>query len=202
MLNDPWLDRWLPHLVRQARGLPVLELGCGDGADTETLCAAGLQVVAIEIDPGQAERARRRAPSADVICADLRQPWPRGAEAYGAVVASLSLHYFPWAETVELVARIHRALHPGGLLACRLNSTEDHHFGATGHVPIEPHYYRVDGIPKRFFDEAAVQRLFAGGWRLHACTHAVTHKYVKPKALWEVVLERGPGDPVAPASSG
>lgn len=192
MSADPWLQRWMPRLLDAARGLPVLELGCGDGADTEVLAAAGLQVVAIELDEAQAERTRRRVPAAEVLVGDLRQPWPRGAGAYGVVVASLSLHYFPWPETVAIVGRTHRALRPGGLLACRLNSTEDHHFGASGHEAIEPDYYRVDGVPKRFFDEAAVRRLFSDGWRLEACAHRVTHKYVKPKALWELVLEREP----------
>ena len=58
--------------------------------------------------------------------------------------------------------RIRQVLVPGGLLLCRLNSTEDRHFGARGHPVIEPHYHLVDGTPKRFFTEAAVREMF---WR-------------------------------------
>ena len=108
----------------------------------------------------------------------------------GLVVASLSLHYFPWAETQAIVTRIHAALRPGGLLLCRLNSTEDRNFGATGHPEIEPHYYLVDGEPKRFFDRPAVVALFAEGWKQLSLEHFVTRKYVRSKALWEAVLER------------
>ena len=108
----------------------------------------------------------------------------------GLVVASLCLHYFGWEDTVAIVQRVREVLRPGGLLLCRLNSTEDHHFGASGHPEIEPHFYRVDGEPKRFFDEAAVKSLFAGGWLCQSLEHVVTRKYLKPKALWEVVLVR------------
>ena len=66
----------------------------------------------------------------------------------------------------------------------------DHHFGASGHPPIEPRYYRVDGEPKRFFDRADIETLMRDGWTVLALEHRVTDKYVKPKALWELVAER------------
>jgi hypothetical protein len=107
-----------------------------------------------------------------------------------AVIASLSLHYFAWRETVALVSRTRDALRSGGWLLCRLNSTEDHNHGASGHPPIEPSFYMVGGERKRFFDEKSVLELFATGWRRLSVEHLVTHKYAMPKALWEVVLER------------
>lgn len=106
------------------------------------------------------------------------------------VIASLSLHYFPWTETVGIVNRIHEALRPGGLLLCRLNSTEDRNFGATGHPEIEPNFFLVNGEPKRFFDAQSVAALFAKGWKRLSQEHFITRKYLKSKALWEVVLER------------
>jgi len=48
----------------------------------------------------------------------------------------------------------------------------------------------VNGQPKRFFDESAVRRLFAQGWNTIALEHMTTDKYQKPKAAWEVILER------------
>jgi len=106
------------------------------------------------------------------------------------VVASLSLHYFPWPETVALAARIRDVLVEKGLLLCRLNSTNDHHFGASGHPRIEPDYYLVDGEPKRFFGRAAVAALFANGWQTLQAEERTVDRYEKPKVLWEVVLER------------
>jgi SAM-dependent methyltransferase len=192
VLHDPWLDRWLPLITQRARHAAVLELGCGSGHDTATLTAAGFCVVAVEIDPASIARARKRAPAARIFCQDLRQPLPppTAGTGFDAVIASLSLHYFPWEETLRIVERVRDALGSGGLFLCRLNSTDDRHFGAIGHREIAPNYYMVHGSPKRFFDEPSVDALFSTGWRIRSKAHFTTHKYVVPKALWELVLER------------
>jgi len=196
MPPDPWLEPWLPQLQAHSAGLPVLEIGCGSGDDTAALAAAGLPVVAFDLSPEAVAAARQRVPQARIGCQDLRDAFPLGSGAAGAVVASLSLHYFPWDETEALAARIHAVLRPGGLLLCRFNSTEDTHFGAHGHPAIEDNFYDVRGERKRFFDAAAIDRLFARGWQRLSTRHAVTRKYGLPKALWEVALLRD-GSPVA-----
>ena len=190
MFSDPWLNRWLPVAVERAEGGPVLEIGCGHGDDTAVLARAGLRVIAFDLSPVAVAAARIRVPSASIECRDVRDPFPEQAHQLGVVVASLSLHYFAWTETQALVQRIRSVLRPGGLLLCRLNSTEDRHFGAQGHPEIEPNYYLVNGEPKRFFDRASVDALFAEGWNALSVEHFVTRKYVKPKALWEAVFER------------
>ena len=119
---------------------------------------------------------------------DIREPFP--ILATNVVIGSLSLHYFRWSETVALVGRIREVLRPSGLFLCRLNSTEDHNFGASGHPEIEPSYYLVDGQPKRFFDRAAVEELFTAGWKVLHLRHDLVGRYGLPKALWGVVLER------------
>ena len=190
MLKDPWLDRWLPLVVEHAQDRPVLEVGCGHGDDTATLAGAGLAVLAFDLSRAAVTVARVRVPSANIECRDVRGPFPAQAHDLGVVVASLSLHYFAWQETVDIVQRIRHVLRPGGLLLCRLNSTEDRNFGAQGHPQIEKNFFMVDGEPKRFFDEASVALLFAEGWKRLSLQHVVTRKYVKSKALWEVVLEK------------
>jgi SAM-dependent methyltransferase len=190
MLHDPWLDRWLPLAARHAGERPVLEIGCGHGDDTAVLARAGFRVVAFDLSRTAVAVAKARVPSASIECRDTRLPFPLCAQDAGIVVASLSLHYFRWTETVAIAERIREVLSPGGLFLCRLNSTEDLNFGATGHPEIEPNFYLVNGEPKRFFDGPSVHRLFATGWRFISQEHFVTQKYVKPKALWEVILEK------------
>ena len=190
MPHDDWLDPWLPELTTRAAGQPVLEIGCGSGDDTATLVAAGLTVVAFDLSPEAVATARTRVPQATITCQDVRDPFPLATASAGAVVASLSLHYFPWDQTLALAQRIHAVLRPGGLLLCRLNSTEDTHFGASGHPRIDHHFHLVNGEPKRFFDAADVDRLFAHGWQRLSARHAVTGKYGLPKSLWEVALVR------------
>jgi SAM-dependent methyltransferase len=188
--DDPWLARWLKLIGERAGSLPLLELGCGGGRDTEVLAAAGHRVIAVDLSPESVAKARTRAPQAEVLCQDIRAPFP--VDVAGVVVASLSLHYFPWPETEALVRRIWSMLCPAGLLLCRLNSTNDHNFGASGHSQIEESFYRVDGAPKRFFDRAAVDRLFSSGWRTLGAEERIIDRYERPKSAWEVVLEKVP----------
>jgi SAM-dependent methyltransferase len=190
MLPDPWLDRWLPLALHHAGDKPVLEIGCGHGDDTIVLARAGLNVVAFDLSRTEVAIAKRRVPSASIECRDIRSPFPVAAQSVSLVVASLSLHYFPWAETVTIVQRIHEVLSPGGLLLCRLNSTEDRHFGAAGHPEIEPNFYLVNGEQKRFFDAASIASLFVNGWTRLSQEHFTTRKYVMSKALWEIVLAK------------
>jgi len=190
MLPDLWLQRWLPLLQARAQGAPVLEIGCGSGDDTAVLASAGLQVHAFDLSATAASVARTRVPSAMVECRDIRDPWPASLIDLGGIVAGLSLHYFTWAETLAIWQRLQTLLRPGGVMLCRLNATDDDHFGASGHPQIEPHYFRVNGEPKRFFDAAAIDALFTPGWNCISVQHCITHKYHKPKALWEVVAEK------------
>jgi SAM-dependent methyltransferase len=191
-VGDAWLDRWLPLIAARAAGLPLLELGCGGGRDTATLVDAGLKVIALDRSSTAIAKARARAPAGEFHCQDIREPWPVADGGVGGVVASLSLHYFAWPETAALVERIRQVLRPACVLLCRLNSTDDHNFGASGHPPIEENFYLVDGKPKRFFDRAAIDRLFAGRWQALGIEEKVIDRYDHPKSAWEVVLERAP----------
>ncbi|MBI5589121.1 MAG: class I SAM-dependent methyltransferase [Deltaproteobacteria bacterium] len=190
MHNDPWLHRWLPLVLKRAGDTPVLEIGCGSGEDSETLVSTGLTLIALDLSEQVIAAARKRVPTARFLCRDVREPFPLAMSSIGVVVASLSLHYFPWAETEALIHRVREVLRPGGLLLCRLNSTNDHNFGASGHTEIEANYYLVNGEPKRFFDKHAIDMVFREGWRMLSVEEQVTNKYAMPKALWEVILEK------------
>jgi SAM-dependent methyltransferase len=186
---DRWLEPWLALIAARTDGRPILELGSGAGRDTEVLTGAGHSVVALDLSASQVAAARSRAPSAQLYCQDVRDPFPASAAKARVVVASLSLHYFGWGETVALVERIRALLAPAGLLLCRLNSTGDVHYGAVGHPEIEKDYYLVDGRPKRFFDRAAVEALFGTGWRALSLREQTVQRYEQPKVLWEIVAE-------------
>jgi len=191
MNRDLWLNRWLQLVRERAEQTSVLELGCGRGQDTATLVEAGLPVIAIDLSPSEIEHARALVPGADYFVQDVRAPFPASTNHVGVVVASLSLHYFTWIETIDLVARIHSALQPNGILLCRLNSTKDHNFGAAGYPEIEKNFYLVEGKPKRFFNRAAVDALFSQGWQTLSLEEHVVERHFKPKVVWEIILQRG-----------
>ncbi|KAB2840460.1 MAG: class I SAM-dependent methyltransferase [Burkholderiales bacterium] len=183
---DRWLAPWLATLAEHAKGAGILELGCGEGWDTQSLSQLGVPVSAIDQDATALDQARARAPGASYFLQDLRKPFPVADGSVGIVLASLSLHYFSWPETSELMANIHKALRPGGLLLCRLNSINDHNHGASGHPQIAENFYLVEGRPKRFFDQESLAALFATGWQMLSQTERVIHRYALPKAIWEI----------------
>lgn len=193
--HDRWMAPWLAALRTGAAGGPVLELGCDDGGDTAWLQTEGLPVVAGDISHSSLLACGRAARGAHLLRIDLRQPLPFAGASFGAVVASLCLHYFDWATTVAAVAEVRRCLRPGGLLLCRLNSTGDVHHGACGFEEIEPHFFRVNGRyaeTKRFFDAQDVDRLFTAGWTRLAISEKTIHRYAEPKRAWEIALRRAP----------
>lgn len=190
MTDMAWLSAWSAEMAAAAVDRRVLELGCGSGRDTEVLVRSGYDVVAIDLSPEAIAEARQRAPLATFLCQDVRAPLPEAARGVGVVIASLSLHYFPWEETVKAVAQVHAHLAPGGLFLCRMNSTEDFNFGARGHPEIAHHFHLVDGKPKRFFDRADMLKLFGSQWRLLRLTEKTIDRYERPKRIWEAGLTK------------
>lgn len=190
MYSDPWLQRWLPLISDRAGSGRVLELGCGTGEDSAALAETGVDLVALDLSEDAVATAKERVPSANFLVQDIRDPFPLGNDRANVIVASLSLHYFSWAETLRLVARIRATLTDSGIFLCRLNSTNDHHFGASGHPLLDKNYYSVDGQPKRFFDRSSVEQLFQSGWNMLSLEEMITHKYAMPKSIWEAVLDK------------
>jgi hypothetical protein len=150
----------------------------------------GLDVYAFDLSTEEAAKAAVAAPQAKVSAQSVLDPFPLEGQGIGVVVASLSLHYFTWSQTLALADRIRRTLRVGGIFLARFNSDQDIHYGAAGHQEIEPGLYSVNGQPKRFFAENELEALFSSGWRLLSKKHMVTLKYKNPKALWEVAVER------------
>ena len=102
-LGQPVLD-----LLRPQAGERILDLGCGDGALTERIAAAGAQVVGI--DPSAEMIAAARARGLDVQQLDARAlPFEH---EFDAVFTNAALHWIPELDVV--LAGVHRALRPRG----------------------------------------------------------------------------------------
>ena len=102
------------ELLRPRRGERVLDVGCGDGALTEKLVAAGCRVVAIDASPEQVRAARGRGLDARVADAtDLNFDGE-----FDAVFSNAVLHWIR--DPDAALTAIHRALAPGGRLVAEL----------------------------------------------------------------------------------
>ncbi len=188
--RDLWLERWLAKMRTFPSGCDLLELGCGPGRDTKFLTERGFRVVAVDISQDALAACAREVPTAHLLQHDLAQPLPFADRRFCVVLASLSLHYFPWFTTLGILAEVRRCLTLGGLLVSRFNSTNDVNYGARGFRELEPNFYDVAGRNKRFFDVQAVNTLFSSGWRLESAQEQMIARYRVPKVVWEVVARR------------
>ncbi len=104
----PELGRPVLALLEPVPGERILDLGCGDGALTEQLAAAGALVVGIDKSPNMIERARARGLDARVGTAETLS----FASEFDAVFSNAALHWVP--DQAAVLAGVWRALKPGG----------------------------------------------------------------------------------------
>ncbi len=188
--EDAWLDRWRDLILRSNRSAPILDLGCGAGEDALLLSRWGFGVVAADFSEKALGLASRRAPEAETRHVDITEGLPFPDAHFGAIVASLSLHYFPWSKTVEVLEDVGRCLVPGGHLLARLNSTNDPHYAAARKKEIEPNFYLIDGSPKRLFDRDDIVALFRPDWKMVDAVERTSNRYGDEKTLWEIVARK------------
>ena len=148
-------------------GEQVLDLGCGDGALTEKLVAAGCRVIAIDSSAEQIGAARARGLDARRGSAETL---PFEAE-FDAVFSNAVLHWIRDASAV--IASVHRALKPGGRFVAE--------FGGAGCVQTV-RLALIDAAARRGLDGAALDPWFfpteaayralleAQGFAVHAIT--------------------------------
>lgn len=102
-LGAPVLDLLAPQ-----PGERILDLGCGDGALTEKLLAAGAAVVAVDSSSEQVAGARARGLDARVMRGEALE----FEQVFDAVFSNAALHWMKDADAV--LKGVARALKPGG----------------------------------------------------------------------------------------
>lgn len=115
-----YADRCAPdilELLSPVRGGLVLEVGCGSGALTRHLLAAGYRVIATDASPAMLELARA-ALGAEADVRRLTLPEDPMPEADAIVSAGHVISYLPDAAAVDrALVSMAGALRPGGVLA-------------------------------------------------------------------------------------
>ena len=105
-LGAPLLDMLAPR-----PGERILDLGCGDGALTAKIAAAGARVVGVDASPDQIAACHARGLDAHVVDGHALD-----FEAeFDAILTNAALHWMTRPD--EVVAGMHRALVPGGRVA-------------------------------------------------------------------------------------
>lgn len=101
--------------ARRARGVVVLDAGCGEGYGTRILAGAAARVLGVDRVPDVVAHARRAYPEADLLVADVCD-LPLADESVDLVVSLQVIEHV--AAPDRLVAEAARVLRPGGELLC------------------------------------------------------------------------------------
>ncbi len=114
----------------------VVDLGCGDGTLAEALVDAGLPVHGIDVSPAMVALARRRVPGASFEVGDAAEVALPGCSAVTAIGEVFCYAVQAPRDLAPMLARIHEALEPGGLLlfdvAVRGRAPEETHSERSG----------------------------------------------------------------------
>ncbi len=170
---EPGLPAFLALLEPKSR---ILELGCGGGTDAEFMIAHGFDVTPTDGVPEMAARAEARLGQPVQV---MRFDALNAVEEYDVVIASASLLHVPLAELSDILARIWRALKPGGL-----------HFATykTGAPESRDEYGRYYNYLTR--DDAEAQYRAAGAWLSIRYQERMGVGYFSKPALWLNVVAR------------
>jgi SAM-dependent methyltransferase len=101
-----------PQLDRLPAGAGILELGCGGGRDAAHMIGRGF---AVDPTDGVAEIAAKAEARIGRPVRAMRFDELAAVDRYDAIWASASLLHVPRGDLPGVLARIHRALKPGGL---------------------------------------------------------------------------------------
>lgn len=124
-----------------ARGERILDAGCGTGGHLAGLCARGAQAVGIDFSFGMLEVARRAAPDARLLQADLNRPLPLRRGAFDAVLAALVSEHLTALE--GFCAEAFAVLRAGGRLVFSAFHPDLAHAGVEANFELDGVEYRL-----------------------------------------------------------
>ena len=166
-------------LERLAAGSLILELGCGCGRDAAYMEAQGFLVEPTDGVPAMAALAEQRLGRPVRI---MRFEELTATSAYDAVYASYSLLHVPRSGLADVLARIWRALRPGGWHMATYKSG-----GSEGRDVLDRYFNYLSA------EQAAAYYHLAGASQLLEMTEGVGGGYDDRPSSWVNVIARKAG---------
>lgn len=185
---DLWLDKY-EHILNASKDTPIIDLGCGLGNDTMYLYERHYKIISCDYSEEALKRLELFMADPVTKLFDMKDGLPFESESAKVIIADLSLHYFSWSETGEILNEIKRVLEEDGFLLLRVNSVKDTNYGAGKGITIEKNYYNIDGNLKRFFDKEQLETLFID-WDVEYINEYEMNRYTNSKMLWEMAVKK------------
>lgn len=137
----------------------ILELGCGEGNDSNYFAEQGHAVIATDFSDVVIDQNTKRWVHSGLTfkVQDISQPFLFDDASFDIVYARLSLHYFTNETTKGIFREIARVLKPGGTLYFMCKSVDDHIYGQG--EKIEDDMYERDGHVRHFFSKEYAVKL-------------------------------------------
>lgn len=157
---DKWLD-FYEDVLCQYREEEILDLGCGNGANTLYLHERGYKVVAADFSKEALGNIEKNIFGVQTMYLDLLKDFWIKDNRYSVIIADLCLHYFDDGTTKKIMREIKRILKDNGVFLARVARMDDYNFGAGEGKEVEHHYYFEGDYTKRFFDEEDVNKYFS-----------------------------------------
>lgn len=131
------LDITIDHLPEEGR---IVDLGCGDGRDSNYLYEKGLDVVGIDLSKGMIDLARRKYPNIAFFQEDMRDTvFPD--DTFHGVWASLSIINMPKADLSTIESEVFRILEADGVFAFSVKKGDREGYEDDDIVPGYPRYF-------------------------------------------------------------
>lgn len=189
---DFWLDKFIVELSTKKNTL-VLDLGSGFGNDTDFLLKLGFDVISADISFSSLNFFVKQIYNSKPVQLDIRKVLPFPKSRFGIILANLSLHYFCYEQTNQIIKELASISKPDGLLLLRVNSKSDQSlldFSINGKERIEKDFFVVKGIPRRYFDEQNIQLFFSSFWKVITINEKMINYHGNNKRVWEVFLRK------------
>ncbi|MGP3932652.1 class I SAM-dependent methyltransferase [Nonomuraea sp. KM88] len=178
--------------ARETRAPRLLDVGCGTGVVTAAALALGIEVTAVDPDPGMLELVARRHPHATVRAAALPD-LPFADEAFDAIAGNFVINHVP--DTAAALGELHRVLRPGGTIALSWWKSDEmtatsvlaDAIAAAG-VPYDPppRPFTAHDTPPRF-----TALLRAAGFRKTAVDTLRWRHRADPGSWWDDIVQAG-----------
>ena len=133
-----FMRRLGPDTREERKNFQVLDVGCGQGANTVFLSREGYAVTALDAAPSALFRLYNRLKDdglgGQLVRADLTQPLEFPGDGFDVVVDVHSSCYGTTEEVCKTIKELHRVLKPGGVLFCMMPKAgcANEHFSGKG----------------------------------------------------------------------